>query len=210
MHNFWQRETLLDIRAKYAARTAAHGCELDILSHNGILSESMPAAPQQRGKRKHCEHKQKRGKKAGIDAMLKANPFRPAVLSLLLANVRSLDNKLDELPLLRETHTDWRDCCVFALMKTWLQDNIPDAPIQLERMTLFQVDTEAAISDKSWGSSLWFYIKNDWCANATLATKHCAQLAEFFIVKWQPFYLLKEFTNMIVAAVYVASGTNGG
>uniref|UniRef100_A0A3B5BFL2 Serine/threonine-protein kinase 1 n=1 Tax=Stegastes partitus TaxID=144197 RepID=A0A3B5BFL2_9TELE len=46
-----------------------------------------------------------------------------------LSNVRSLDNKLDELRLLGEISREWKDCCVFAFTETWLHDNIPDGHI---------------------------------------------------------------------------------
>lgn len=49
--------------------------------------------------RKRCARRSKRGKRAGISARLKANPYRPALLSILLSNVRSLENKMDYLKL---------------------------------------------------------------------------------------------------------------
>lgn len=74
----------------------------------------------------------KRGKRASIHTRLKANPSGPAVQSLLLSNVPSLDSKLDELHLLRETGREWKGCCVFAFTEMWLHDNIPGTSIQLE------------------------------------------------------------------------------
>ena len=144
----YSRETLLRIRVMQDAKTLMNSCDLDTLRQHGILSKP---ANHRRRKWKRCERKQKRGKRAGIHARLKANPSRPAVPSLLLSNVRSLDNKLDELHLLKETHREWKDCRVFAFTETWLQDNIPDAAVQLEGMTAFWVDKHAATSGKSRG-----------------------------------------------------------
>lgn len=204
----YSRETLLNIRVKHAARIVALGCDLDVLYQHRILSVSTLAATRKRRKRKRCERKQRRGKRAGIHARIKANPSRPAAPSLLLSDVRSLDNKLDELCLLRDTHSDWRDCCVLALTETWLHDNIPDAAIQLEGMSSFRADRVAASSGKSRGGGLCIYINKDWCVNATVAAKHCSQLAEFLIVKCRPFYLPREFSNVIVAVVYIAPSTS--
>ena len=42
-----------------------------------------------------CARRQKRGKRGGIRARLAASPTRPAIPSIIMANVRSLDNKMD-------------------------------------------------------------------------------------------------------------------
>ncbi len=44
-------------------------------------------------RRRWCERGQKRGKRGGIRARLRANPTSPAIPSLKLSNVRSLENK---------------------------------------------------------------------------------------------------------------------
>ncbi len=64
---------------------------------------------------------QKRGKRGGIRARLAANPHKPAIPTFVLANVRSLDNKLDYIRLLRSTQRTVRDCCVFVFTETWLK-----------------------------------------------------------------------------------------
>lgn len=52
-----------------------------------------------RGRRKWCAQKQKRGKRASLQAKLKANNNRLVIPSLFLANVQVLDNKMDILRL---------------------------------------------------------------------------------------------------------------
>lgn len=54
-------------------------------------------AVRKKAHRKRCARKQKRGKRAGICARLKANPNRPTIPSILFANVHSLENNLDHL-----------------------------------------------------------------------------------------------------------------
>ncbi len=53
------------------------------------------ASRPQRRRYKRRERKQKRGKRGGIRARLAANPHKLAIPTIVLANVRSLDNKLD-------------------------------------------------------------------------------------------------------------------
>ncbi|XP_059825173.1 uncharacterized protein LOC132393795 [Hypanus sabinus] len=89
-----------------------------------------------------------------------------------------------------------------------LHDNIPDAAKQLEGMTSFCADREAASSGKSRGGGLCVYINKDWCVNTTVAAKHCSPLAEFLIVKFRLIYLPREFTIMLVVAVNVAPSAN--
>ncbi len=89
---------------------------------------------------RQCERGQKRGKRGGIRARLRANPTRPAIPSLMLSNVRSLENKLDLIHLSRSTQHETRDCCVFVFTETWLIDNIPDSTTQLHGLTCCRVD----------------------------------------------------------------------
>ncbi len=60
-------------------------------------------------RRRRCERGQKRGKRGGIRARLRANPTRPAIPSLMLSNVRSLENALDLIQLSQSTQHETRD-----------------------------------------------------------------------------------------------------
>ena len=63
-------------------------------------------------RRKRCARKQKRGKRGGIRTRLAASPTRPAIPSIIMANVRSLDNKMDHIRLLRSANRTVSNCCV--------------------------------------------------------------------------------------------------
>ncbi|KAK3522602.1 hypothetical protein QTP86_027163 [Hemibagrus guttatus] len=84
-------------------------------------------------------------RRGGVHARLKANPIRPALPSILLSNVCSLDYKLDYIRLERTTWCEYRDCCIFVFTETWLSDRVPDATIQLDRLTMFGADRNAAL-----------------------------------------------------------------
>lgn len=75
--------------------------------------------------------KQKWGNRGGARAKLKANPNRAPLPSILLANIRSLENKLDYLRL------EIRDCCVLIFTKTRLNADAPDSAIDMEGLTVF-------------------------------------------------------------------------
>ncbi|XP_036417071.1 NLR family CARD domain-containing protein 3-like [Colossoma macropomum] len=107
-----------------------------------------PASRPEWRRHKRYERKQKRGKRGGIRARLAASPHKPAIPTIVLANVRSLDNKLDYIRLLRTTQKSVRDCCVFVFTETWLSNNILDHAIQLERLTCYRVDR--ALVEGDW------------------------------------------------------------
>ncbi len=90
--------------------------------------------------------------------------------------------------------------CLFSL-KTWLNDNIPDSAIQLNKLTCYRADIGQNTSGKSRGGGLCLYINKEWCCNnAAVISKHCSSLVEFMFVKCRPFYLPREFTAIVIAA----------
>ncbi len=154
----YSREFLLDVgRTTFLELNSAHAEELRDL---GLLRRPTPsltpttASRPQRRRYKRRERKQKRGKRGGIRARLAANPHKPAILSIVLANVRSLDNKLDHIRLLRSTQRTVRDCCVFVFTETWLNNSVPDCAIQLEQLTCYRADRALVEGGKRRGGGL--------------------------------------------------------
>ncbi len=125
----YSREFLLDVgrttflELNSTARWRAAGPRSAPESYT-ITTPTTASRPQRR-RYKRRERKQKRGKRGGIRARLAANPHKPAIPTILLANVRSLDNKLDYIRLLRSTQRTVRDCCVFVFTETWLNNSVP-------------------------------------------------------------------------------------
>ncbi|KAK3549100.1 hypothetical protein QTP70_031895 [Hemibagrus guttatus] len=120
--------------------------DLGLLQRLGLQSLALlDACGRERGHRKWCLRKQKRGKRASVRARLKINPSRPALPSIILSNVCSLDNKLDYIQLQKTTRPEYRDCCLFVFTETWPSDKVPDAAIQLDGLTMFLADRNAAL-----------------------------------------------------------------
>ncbi|KAL7879151.1 hypothetical protein AOLI_G00101250 [Acnodon oligacanthus] len=97
--------------------------------------------------------KRKRGKRGGLHARLKARATRPPLPSLLLANVRSLENKLDKL---RTRITTQCETSALILTEIWLSDTTPDSAIQLETHSVHCGDHTAALG-KNKGGAVWIY-----------------------------------------------------
>ena len=123
--------------------------------------------------RRRCDRTCKRGKRGGVSARLRANPSKPAAPSVLLANVRSLDNKMDHISLWRSLQRGVRDCCVFIFTETWLTDKIPDSGIELAGLTLHRADRVTSTSGKLRGGGVAIYTNNSWCCDARMISKSC-------------------------------------
>ncbi len=204
---FWISATLYKYELSPAAAEKLQGLCL-LLEPDLETAGSLTDAIRTRRRRKRCERGRKRGKRGGIRARLRANPTRPALPTLMLSNVRSLENKLDLIQLTRSTQHEARDCCVFVFTETWLNDNIPDSAIQLNKLTCYRADRDKTLSGKSRGGGLCLYINKEWCNNAAVLSKHCSPLVEFMFVKCRPFYLPREFTAIVIAAVYIPPCAN--
>uniref|UniRef100_A0A8C1LL36 Reverse transcriptase domain-containing protein n=1 Tax=Cyprinus carpio TaxID=7962 RepID=A0A8C1LL36_CYPCA len=208
----YRHEFLLDVgRAAFLELNSAH---MEQLRDLGLLrrptSSPTPTAasrPQQRC-HKRRERKQKRGKRGGIRARLTANPHKPSIPTIVLANVRSLGNKLDFIRLLRSTQRTVRVCCVFVFTETWLSDSVPDCAIQLDQLTCYRADRARVAGGKTRGGELCVYINDAWCRDAVVICKHCSPLVEFMIIKCRPFYLPREYTAILLVSVYIPPNNN--
>ncbi|XP_038590416.1 uncharacterized protein LOC119914941 [Micropterus salmoides] len=103
--------------------------------------------------------KRRRGKRAGALVKLRQRGFHTALPSIHLANVRSLDNKMDELLLLNRTNLDF--CRSAALCFTsWTAH-------------FTYRDREREHTGKTRGGGLCFYINEGWCTDVTVLKKSC-------------------------------------
>nr|XP_043882686.1 uncharacterized protein LOC122769872 [Solea senegalensis] len=174
--------------------------------HRGAESPTTTDRP--RRHRSRCERKQKRGCRGGLAAKLKANPFRSPLPSILLANTRSLESQLDSLKLDLITKRETRNCCILIFTETWLNSSVPEAAVSLDGLTTIRADRSHALTGKPRGGGLCMYTNNSWCNNATLVSSHCSADIEFMMVRCRPFYLPREFTVVIVVAVYIPPRAN--
>lgn len=47
------------------------------------------------------------------------------------------------------------------------------------------------------------YINNHWCSNPNTVFSHCSPDIEFLVVKYRPFYLLREINVILIRAAYI-------
>ncbi|KAI4894209.1 hypothetical protein NFI96_027345, partial [Prochilodus magdalenae] len=169
----YSREALLEFGKVHHELTFSLS-DFDFLlrSDTADTSQQGPAAPasgRRRSGRTECPRR-KRGKRGGLHARLKARAMRPPLPSLLLANVRSLENKLDELRARITTQREIRDCCALILTETWLSDSTPDSAIQLQTHSVHRGDRTAA-SGKNKGGGVCVFVNNRWCSDIKTVEK---------------------------------------
>ncbi len=119
--NMYDRRTLLDIGQRYTnliqnTLSADPAWPLEILRNNVLNNDHLN---NRRRRRKH------RGRRAGIRNRLRKRAHSPPLPSILLANVQSLENKMDDLRARTSFQQDIRDCNIFCLTETRRRSRTP-------------------------------------------------------------------------------------
>lgn len=142
------------------------------------------------------------GKKGGIRKRVRKRGFRPPLPTIVMGNVRSLQNKMDELRAnVRYLH-EYRESCLLIFTETWLHSGITDSAINLDNFSIVRGDRTEA-SGKSRGGGVCMYIDNQWCNNWSVKDTKCTPDYELLIVGLRPFYLPRELKQIFVLVVYI-------
>ncbi len=83
-----------------------------------------------------------------------------------------------------------------------------DCAIQLDQLTCYRADRALVEGGKRRGGGLCVYINDAWCRDAVVVCKHCSPLVEFMIIKCRPFYIPREYTAILLVAVYIPPSSN--
>jgi len=122
--------------------------------------------------------------------------------------VRSLMNKMDELKIWTLTQKWLMDCNVMFFTETWLCNDVPNSVVHMDGRSFFRADRVAATCGKNKGGGVCIYVNKSWCTDSVIVDTYCSADLEFLIIKCRPFYLPREFTCIVAAAVYVPPDTN--
>ena len=151
----------------------------------------------------HTVRRRQRGKRAGALVRFRKRGVRSPLPSILLSNVRSLCNKIDELRLLIRTNRDFSLSSVLCFTESWLTESTPDSAAQLTGFQLLRADRDPILSGKSKGGGICFYINQCWCNDVKVILQSCSPDLESFFITCRPFYSPREFTSFILAGVYI-------
>ncbi len=78
---------------------------------------------------RRCKFKKHRRKRVGNRNRLRERAHSPPLPSILLTNVQSLENKMDDLRARISSQWDIRDCNILCLTETWLTPSVPDTAV---------------------------------------------------------------------------------
>ncbi len=97
--------------------------------------------------------------------------FKLSLPSLMMGNVRSLTNKMEELTGLVRSQTEYRECSVMCFMGTWLHQDILDHNVSVEGFLMVQADRDCNESGKRKGEGLAILVNNRWCNPCHITVK---------------------------------------
>ncbi len=100
---------------------------------------------------------------------------------------------------------DIRDCNIFCLTETWLTPSVPDTAVTpSDNFSVLRMDRTAE-AGKIKGGGVCFMINKKWCdpRNISILSLSCSPHLEHLSIICRLFYLPREFTSIIVTAVYI-------
>ena len=94
--------------------------------------------------------------------------FNPPFPSILLTNVQSLENKIDELNARIKFQRDIESCCVLALTETWLSAATPNTGITPAGFSIYRQD-RTLDSGKGRGGGVCVMVNSRWGSDVVTA-----------------------------------------
>ncbi len=200
----YDKSTLLDIGNRFTNLVQ------DTLSPNPSWPLEILRNAENKGHRRR--NKKHRGNSAGIRNRLRKRAHSPPLPSILLANVQSLENKMDDLRARISFQWDIRDCNIICLSETWLTPSVPDTAVTpSDNFSVLRMDRTAE-AGKSKGGGVCFMTNKEWCdpRNISSLSRSCSPHLEHLSIICRPFYLPREFSAVIATAAYIPPQADTG
>ncbi|KAG1663834.1 Patj [Nymphon striatum] len=149
--------------------------------------------------------RRKRGKSSGIKKRLRQSKFRPYLPAIIMGNVNSLSNKIDELCGNIRFLSDFRNANILSFTETWLKEVYDDSHFVLDGFKFLRGDRSEEESRKTKGGGVCIYVNQKWCHpnNIIIKLKSCSEYLEILAVTLRPYYLPREFTHIIFCVIYI-------
>ncbi len=97
------------------------------------------------------------------------------------------------------------DCNILCLTETWLTPSVPDIAVRpSDNFSVLRMDRTAQ-AGKNKGGGVCFMINKKWCdpRNISILSRSCSPHLEHLSIICRPFYLPREFSSIVVTAVYI-------
>ena len=136
--------------------------------------------------------------------LMEKKTYKPCLPSLIMGNVRSLGNKMDELTSLTRSYQEYRDCSLMIFSESWLHMDVPDHNVSTEGFHTVRADRACTKSGKRKGGGIAVYVNNRWCnpGHITVKDRICSPDNELLAVGLRPYYLPREFSHAYIGCVY--------
>ncbi len=98
-----------------------------------------------------------------------------------------------------------RDCNILCLTETWLTPSVPETAVRpSDNFSVLRMD-RAAKAGKNKGGGVCFMINKKWChpRNISILSRSCSPHLEHLSIICRPFYLPREFSSIVITAVYI-------
>ena len=189
----YSRLELLAIRDALSSNGIVFNSDENIINSTQIIDENV--------RTDRFKPKRKRGRRSGVYVRTKRRGYRPPLPTMMCGNVRSLRNKIDELCASCQFNRDYKDSCMICLTETWLEERDADGTMQIDNFNIFRGDRKS--TSKQRGGGVCIYVNEKWCKNVTIKDSYCDDNLEYLTVSCRPFYLPREFNNIIITVAYV-------
>ncbi|KAI4883080.1 hypothetical protein NFI96_000510 [Prochilodus magdalenae] len=120
---------------------------------------------------------------------------------------------MDELTALAMSQKEYRQCSLMCFSETWLHQDIPDDNVSITGFQgggVVRADRDCTESGKRKGGGLAVLVNNRWCSpgHITIKERICCPDIELLAVGLRPYYLPREFSHVVVVAVYIPPSAN--
>ena len=152
----------------------------------------------------------KRGRKGGVRARFRRRFSRPPLPAIITGNVRSLNNKLDELATHCRYSNSYREAGLVCLSETWLAEKVNDSVVKIDNFAVYRCDRNADDSGKLAGGGVCAYVNDRWCSpnNTHVTHRVCTPDFELLGLSLRPIYLPREFPKINLNVVYIPPSAN--
>lgn len=177
----------------------------------GMVPENIPM--ELRRQFKKSSHR-KRGRRGGVQRRFKTLRLDnrgklPPLPSVLLSNVQSSRNKIDELETYAKFKREVKDTCLLAFTETWLSDRDQDSDLTLTGFgSPIRTDRSPEITGKSRGGGVCFYVNQRYCNTVVIRERICTADVELLSISLRLFYLPREFQQLFFTLVYIHPRAN--
>ena len=153
----------------------------------------------------------KRTRRGGVRQRNRRRKYKPVLPTVIMGNVRSISNKIDELNACVMHQRVFQQCSLMCFSETWLNsDKDPDTKVEVDGFYCVRMDRDFLTTGKMKGGGVCLYINPQWCHpnHMTVKERVCLPDAELLVVSLRPYYVPREFSHVLVTVVYIHPKAN--